>query len=51
VHVDWLGRYRLAGPALDHDGVHAPGLVLGFGNVTEQRIRRGIRTLAEVVWS
>jgi GntR family transcriptional regulator/MocR family aminotransferase len=45
VNVNGLGRYRLA----DADGLPAPGLVLGFGNLTEHQIRRGVRALAEAV--
>ena len=46
VRVSPLGDYRFeAGSA---DGV-PPALVLGFGNVDEERIRRGIRIIADVV--
>jgi GntR family transcriptional regulator/MocR family aminotransferase len=45
VNVTGLSRYRLAGG----DASHAPGLVLGFGNVTEHQIHRGVRALAEAV--
>jgi GntR family transcriptional regulator/MocR family aminotransferase len=44
VQVYGLTRYRLS-----HDPRHRPALVLGFGNVTESQIRRGIRTLADAV--
>ena len=47
VNVNGLGRYRLAGA----DGPQESGLVLGFGNVTEHQIRRGVRALAEAVQS
>ncbi|MEO7059641.1 MAG: PLP-dependent aminotransferase family protein [Lapillicoccus sp.] len=43
VNVNGLGRYRLTGG----DVPQPPGLVLGFGNVTEHQIRRGVRALAE----
>ncbi|MGH3384414.1 MAG: PLP-dependent aminotransferase family protein [Nocardioidaceae bacterium] len=42
VNVNGLGRYRLVGAG----ETHAPALVLGFGNVTEHQIRRGVRALA-----
>lgn len=50
VRVNGLGRYRLqpAGPTMSIDAV-PPALVLGFGNVTESQIRRGIRVIADVV--
>ena len=44
VNVNGLRRYRLDGA-----DAQAPGLVLGFGNVTEHQIRRGVRALAEAV--
>jgi GntR family transcriptional regulator/MocR family aminotransferase len=44
VQVYGLTRYRLS-----NDPRHRPALVLGFGNVTESQIRRGIRTLADAV--
>jgi len=46
VRVNPLGLYRLADAAGEPS---APAFVLGFGNVSEEQIRRGIRTLAEVV--
>jgi GntR family transcriptional regulator / MocR family aminotransferase len=48
VRVNGLGHYRFA----DADAQPAPrppALVLGFGNVSERQISRGIRTLAEAV--
>jgi GntR family transcriptional regulator/MocR family aminotransferase len=50
VRVNGLGHYRLV-PADDRAAPdeHRPALVLGFGNVTEHQIRRGVRTLAEAV--
>jgi GntR family transcriptional regulator/MocR family aminotransferase len=45
VNVNGLRLYRLTGT----EASHAPGLVLGFGNVTEHQIRRGVRALAEAV--
>ena len=50
VRVNGLGHDRLV-PANDGAAAdeHPPALVLGFGNVTEHQIRRGIRTLAEAV--
>jgi GntR family transcriptional regulator / MocR family aminotransferase len=50
VRVNGLGQYRFVaanGKAESHP--LPPALVLGFGNVTEHRISRGIRTLAEAV--
>ena len=43
VRVDPMSRYRLT----DHD--HQPHLVLGFGNLTEPAIRRGIATIADLI--
>jgi GntR family transcriptional regulator/MocR family aminotransferase len=50
VRVNGLDRYRFAaaGPEAEPDPL-PPALVLGFGNVSEQQIRRGVRTLAEAV--
>ncbi|GIH02671.1 GntR family transcriptional regulator [Rhizocola hellebori] len=50
VGVRGLGDYRFA-PGSTHVQPHpwSPALVLGFGNVTENQIRRGIRILAEAV--
>jgi GntR family transcriptional regulator/MocR family aminotransferase len=50
VRVNGLGHYRFG--ALGHEPEpepHPPALVLGFGNVSEHQIRRGIRTLAAAV--
>jgi GntR family transcriptional regulator/MocR family aminotransferase len=50
VRVNGLGHYRL--PAADPEaepGPLPPALVLGFGNVSEQQIRRAVRALAEAV--
>lgn len=44
LQVNGLGHYRLR-----HTPPHHPALVLGFGNVTETQIRRGVRTLAEAI--
>jgi GntR family transcriptional regulator/MocR family aminotransferase len=46
VRVNGLGRYRF--PAAEPDP-RPPALVLGFGNVTEHQISRGIRVLAKAV--
>ncbi|ALG12084.1 PLP-dependent aminotransferase family protein [Kibdelosporangium phytohabitans] len=46
VRVNGLTHYRFAPAGTEP---HPPALVLGFGNVSELRIRRGIRTLAEAV--
>jgi GntR family transcriptional regulator/MocR family aminotransferase len=46
VRVNGLGHYAFVGTAAS-----PPALVLGFGNVGEQQIRRGIRALAEAVRS
>jgi GntR family transcriptional regulator/MocR family aminotransferase len=46
VRVRPLGDYRFADTA-----PLAPALVLGFGNVAEQQIRRGIRVIAEAAGS
>jgi GntR family transcriptional regulator/MocR family aminotransferase len=50
VRVNGLSRYRFtpSGGGVDPDPL-PPALVIGFGNVTEQQIRRGIRILAEAV--
>jgi GntR family transcriptional regulator/MocR family aminotransferase len=47
VRVYGLDSYRMPDP--DDDTRHSPALVIGFGNVSESRIRRGIKTLAEVI--
>jgi GntR family transcriptional regulator/MocR family aminotransferase len=49
VRVNPLGHYRFA-PAAPADPRHpfGPALVLGFGNVGEEQIRRGIRTIAAI---
>ncbi|RSM48114.1 PLP-dependent aminotransferase family protein [Actinoplanes sp. ATCC 53533] len=50
VRVNGLGHYRfVAADAEAEPGPRPPALVLGFGNVTEQQISRGIRTLAKAV--
>ena len=46
VRVNGLGHYRFGATEPDP---RSPALVLGFGNVTEQQIRRGIRVLAKAV--
>jgi GntR family transcriptional regulator / MocR family aminotransferase len=43
VRVYGMNRYRLA------PGVHPPALVLGFGNLTEAKIVRGVAQLAEII--
>jgi GntR family transcriptional regulator/MocR family aminotransferase len=49
VRVNPLGLYGFAtADAAGEPSVLSPGLVLGFGNVSEEQIRRGIRTLATV---
>ena len=45
VRVNGLGHYRVGAT----DDLRPPALVLGFGNVTEHQISRGIRILAEAV--
>ena len=47
VEVRGLGEYCFGGR--EFAARTAPGLVLGFGNVNESRIRRGVRILAEVI--
>ena len=50
VGVSGLDRYRFRAADTDVEpDPRPPALVLGFGNVGEQQIRRGIRTLAEAV--
>ncbi len=50
VGVNGLDRYRFVAADTDAEPEpRPPALVLGFGNVGEQQIRRGIRTLAEAV--
>ncbi|MEV6285097.1 PLP-dependent aminotransferase family protein [Kribbella sp. NPDC051770] len=44
VSVRGLGNYQLG-----NVGAGTPGLVMGFGNVNESAIRRGVRVLAEVL--
>jgi GntR family transcriptional regulator/MocR family aminotransferase len=52
VRVNGLGHYRfVAGGAEPEPDPRSPALVLGFGNVSEHQIRRGIRALAEAVAS
>jgi GntR family transcriptional regulator / MocR family aminotransferase len=46
VRVNGLAHYRFASAETEP---RPPALVLGFGNVSERQIRRGIRTLAEAV--
>ncbi|TWP45626.1 PLP-dependent aminotransferase family protein [Lentzea tibetensis] len=48
VRVNGLAHYRFA-PAGAETEPRPPALVLGFGNVSELQIRRGIRTLAKAV--
>ena len=48
VQVKPLGHYRFA-PADARGPAPTPALVLGFGNVDEHRIRRGIRIIAAAV--
>ena len=48
VRVNTLGEYRLAADGSTVEPL-PPALVLGFGNVDEDQIRQGIRTLAEAV--
>jgi GntR family transcriptional regulator/MocR family aminotransferase len=48
VGVNGLDRYRFVAAETEAEpDPRPPALVLGFGNVGEQQIRRGIRTLAE----
>ncbi|HEU0238445.1 MAG TPA: hypothetical protein VFR11_04105, partial [Micromonosporaceae bacterium] len=47
VGVRGLGEYQVGSGTKPH--LWSPALVLGFGNVTETQIRRGIRRLAEAV--
>jgi GntR family transcriptional regulator/MocR family aminotransferase len=50
VRVNGLGHYRFeAADAKTEPDPRPPALVLGFGNVTEHQISRGIRTLATAV--
>ena len=50
VRVNGLGHYRfVAADASAAPDPRPPALVLGFGNVSEHQISRGIRTLAEAV--
>ena len=50
VRVNALGDYRFGATDTDTDAApRPPALVLGFGNVSEQQIRRGVRTIAEAV--
>jgi GntR family transcriptional regulator/MocR family aminotransferase len=50
VRVNGLGRYRLVAPEGDIEPEpRPPALVLGFGNVSEAQISKGIRILAEAV--
>ena len=43
VGLHGIGRYTLAGSR------HAPGLVLGFGNLSERAVREGIRTISDLL--
>ncbi|ONI68285.1 hypothetical protein BWI15_35290 [Kribbella sp. ALI-6-A] len=47
VRVYALGRYRVP-PAVEPTAF-SPALVIGFGNVNESRIRRGVRVLGEAL--
>ena len=50
VRVNGLGHYRFASADAEAEpDPRPPALVLGFGNVSEYQISRGIRTLAEAV--
>ena len=50
VRVNGLGHYRfVAADAEAEPASRSPALVLGFGNVSEHQIRRGIHTLAKAV--
>lgn len=52
VRVKGLGHYRFrTADLIEEPDSFSPALVLGFGNVSENQIRRGIRTLAEAVRS
>ncbi len=48
VRVYGLSRYRVDAPHAAEADVR-PALVLGFGNVTEREIRRGVRVIGEVL--
>ena len=48
VRVYGLSRYRVNAPRVSEANVPA-ALVLGFGNVNEERIRRGVELLGEVL--
>jgi GntR family transcriptional regulator/MocR family aminotransferase len=48
VRVNTLGDYRFASEAKKGES-HPPALVLGFGNVDDDQIRRGIRAIAQAV--
>ena len=50
VGVNGLDRYRFVAKDKETEpDPRPPALVLGFGNVSEQQIRRGIRILADAV--
>jgi GntR family transcriptional regulator/MocR family aminotransferase len=50
VRVNGLGHYRFSAAEVEAEpDPRPPALVLGFGNVTEQQISRGIRVLAKAV--
>jgi GntR family transcriptional regulator/MocR family aminotransferase len=50
VRVNGLGHYRfVAADAAAEPDACPPALVLGFGNLSEHQISRGIRALAKAV--
>jgi GntR family transcriptional regulator/MocR family aminotransferase len=50
VRVNGLGHYRFVAADTEAEpDLRPPALVLGFGNVSEQQISRGIRALATAV--
>jgi GntR family transcriptional regulator / MocR family aminotransferase len=49
VRVNGLDHYRFAATDTKAEDPRPPALVLGFGNVSEHQISRGIRVLANVV--
>lgn len=50
VRVNGLGHYRFVAADVEAEpDPRPPALVLGFGNVTEHQISRGIRVLAKAV--
>ena len=48
VRVYGLSRYRVDAPRAAEANV-PPGLVLGFGNVNEERIVHGVEVLGEIM--